>query len=260
VAGPLEEALGASPWLLMSGFGGVLVGSLHVILKVRSYAGGGVGTLRRAVAGRRQSVYVILGVDYFGGVAVALIALAAGLSQPGWLVSLVSKTPWFGWIVLGGAGPLLSDRLLTGSVVRGRYESWLARNNPDDWELASRAGLRNLQSGAWRLRNEAVRSIELYVWVIVQRRLILEAKRLRTQALQLIRDQPEDARELIVLVDRLGMNDLVTLPQEVIDAAARITPGCSIPVLQELLDALVNELVNSQIWWPLEVLCGDAPG
>lgn len=48
------------------------------------------------------------------------------------------------------------------------------------------------------------------------------------------------------------------VPPAVRAAAERISGELSLDVLRELLDALVNELIDSQTWEPLEILLGDA--
>ena len=184
-----------SPWTLFAAVGSVLVGQVQVLFETQK-AGGGLGTIAQAYRDRFLSLMIVVGLDAFGGLAFALALIVLGATQK-WFTSIVDENVWLGWMIIGAFGPLISDFTFAGSVVKGRFEPKLARQKPteDELEKRSKDGAR-FRDTAWRLRAEAVRSIERRVWVLVQRNLIGESIRLRSTYQGLLETDYARAREL----------------------------------------------------------------
>lgn len=195
-----------------------------------------------------------MAVDFVGGVVLGITAVVVGLSSPSWLVHWIVHDPALGWGTIGALGPAVADRTISGSIVRGRFEPFLALSELSDEELADLPQARSISDSAWRLRNEAVRAIENRVWIVVQRSLTAESLRLRGGYEDLLFDDPRAARELVRIVRAFSVKR--RLPSSVTDATSRVTPECSDESLPSLLDALASELIDAQIWEPLEVLLG----
>jgi hypothetical protein len=240
---------------LVAGVGSVLAGFLHVLLRAR-LAGGGLGTLKRALESRTDAVLTIAAIDFIAGVLAALVGAVAGASEPGGLVRFVNAHPLPGWMAVGLVGPFLSDRLFSGSIVRGRFDPRAARvrgNEVDLRRLAESRGTR-ISDDAWRLRAESLKSIEMQVWIQVQRALGDEADRLRACVDSLAVDN-------VRMLARLPMHarDLQNLPRRIIEALDRVEAvSPNDPSYADLLLALAEEMLLGRVWEPIEVLCAGA--
>lgn len=252
----MARSLPASPWMIASGIGALVAGVAHVVLQAHLFGGGGLSTVRRAMSDRREDVAAVCVVDFVGGLIVAATAVLVGVTEPRNLVSFVNEWPLFGWAMVGVLGPFVATWIFAGSAVQGRFEGWVTSNKASDVEMERKAGSAQLKAQAWRLRREAVHAVEMRAWVLVQRALDKEAERLLTGGRELIATDLVRARRLVRLTKELDGKGGV--PTSVGEAASRITGDCSDESLAYLLDALLNELVDSQTWYPLEVLLGDA--
>jgi len=246
-----------SPWTMFAGLGSVGVGLIYVALKSFFVRGGGLRTLVTAVQNRPSSIGVIVVIDAAAGLVLGCAAVVGGVSSPTWLVHWTTAYPPFGWAVIGVFGPAVSDRALSGSFVRGRFEPYLATPELSDEELRRAADVRSISDSAWRLRNESVHAIENEVWILVQRTLTEESLRLGDRFEELLTSDLRRARELPRITRDFGKRE--RLPEAVLDAAARLTPECSDESAVDLLDALASELINAQLWDPLEVILGSPP-
>jgi hypothetical protein len=251
--------LSTTPWMLLAGLGSALLGMVHVILRGHRTGGGGIQTLIHAVRDRKTAVWTIVAVDFAAGLAVAALMIFAGVSEPQVLINYVALHPSTGWLIIGAVGPLISDRLFSGSVTRDRVAAPSTGFDGGESDATIQSEMAQLKAHAWRLRGEAMHEIELRVWVLVQRALRAEAMRLRRSAQSILEADIEQAYELVRITRGLVSSHRHDVPEAVRVAVARFDDPISDESRVSLLDALINELVNSQTWYPLEVLVGDAP-
>ena len=243
-------------WMLFAGLGSVIVGFLYTVLAVRQSAGGGLRTVSHAIRGRADCLLITITVDAVGGLILAGAAAALSLSEPQTVVNFVNDSRALGWFLFGLFGPIAADRLFTGSMFQSRFSGWMSQGQPSHHAGDDDENVDDLTARSWRLRSEAVMQIQMRCWVIVQRRMLREANRLRELADRAIADRRADLTQLPRLCRQLPQRGF-TVPSTVTDAAARVTSSQDAEVRLELLAALIEELLLAQVWFPLYVLFGE---
>ncbi|WP_182378681.1 hypothetical protein [Nocardioides sp. WS12] len=243
-------------WMLFAAFGSVSVGLLYTMLAVRQSAGGGLRTVAHAVLGKLDCLLITVVVDALGGLILGVVAAFLSLSEPRFFVSFVNDRNLLGWFIFGLAGPVLADRMFTGSMFQSRFTGWLSEAQVSDQSGSPTGAVDDLTARSWRLRSEALMQIQMRCWVIVQRRMLREANRLRELADRGLADRLPDLVQLPRLCRQLPHRGFV-VPQTVTDAAARVSTAETDEMRFELVAALVEELLLAQVWYPLYVLFGE---
>lgn len=248
----MGEPLRFSAWVLLSGFGGVLSGLAHLVLRTWS-EGGGFRTLRQSLGESGRHVCTIMVIDFVGGCLLGLVGFVGGATEPGRLVALVNDRPLVGWTLVGVLGPVISGRLFTGGFVRGRYEQWF---NPDYREDGLFAQDRSdVADQAWRLRAEAVASVEDRAWANVQATLSREADRLRLLVEQRLEGDEAEA-ELLVRLTRAYFRRPRRRATERVQGAIGECDDSPPGYQSEAAKRLGHALINDSYWEPVRAFLG----
>jgi hypothetical protein len=200
-----------------------------------------------------------MAIDFVSGLILAGAVVIVGITQPAQLIRVINASPALGWALLGAFGPLLSDRLFSGAIVRGRFDPNFSRTHAaiqGTDPMLSGDGVR-IRDDAWRLRSEQLKSIELSVWVLVQTKLTDESIRLRAAAESLAIEDKVRLYEVVVLTRRFQELESDRFAPTLREALGRLDGVVATdPSCVDLVLALVEELIRAEVWEPLEVVAG----
>lgn len=240
-----------TPWLFVAGLGSFVTGAVYVLLTLLQHAGGGVRTLFNALRQRPASVCTIVVIDIIGGILVAGLAIVLGITQPQ-IVAMIDRNAFAGWFALGVIGPFFAGRLFTGSVVRNRFRGWIGEVSDVDAQSSGP------EYKLWHSRSEAVFELQSRCWILVQRNLGLEAKRLRTARDNCVAAKDLDTmREVVRCCQGMRRRNDKSLSSDVSDALDRArTVGMSKQNELSQISTLIEVLIETQTWDPLYVVFG----
>lgn len=237
-----------SYWLVIAGLGGSVSGSAHALYRAWK-EGGGLRTIYRALIASGRHVYALLIIDFSGGVLTAVLGWASGATAPERLVSLVNDTPSLGWFLVGLLGPVVAGRLFTGGFVRGRYNEWIDTHSSDQSPKGSTfVRWSEVADQAWRLRSEAVATIEDKVWVIVQGNLGRAAAANRESLEAKLRAEPETAAELERLARSYFDRQRRNMSAEVRSAVDALDGAHGGRFYAQRVERLGHALINGGFW------------